>query len=116
MPPKKKQTPKARRLAKLKVRYDKEMAQYEIDVELWTKEFYEPIKEAFTAIRNERKLSTFDIESFIPTTDDIDDRTYAYEEHWKYLKAIEPDAAVILNVMELKGVPKPDAPRRPRKI
>ena len=113
MPPKKKRSPKARRTEKLIARYNKSMTSYEIDLKLWTEDFYEPIREAFRAVRNERQLSNFDVESFIPVTDDIDDRTYAYNKHWEYKKAIEPDPVVLLNVMKMAGLPKPLPPKRP---
>ena len=104
--------------AKRAKRYDKEMKIFSLLLSVWKAEFYEPIKEQLTAFRNEKilKLHIFDVESFIPLTDDIDDRTVAYKRHCEYLRAIAPEEEVVLKLLKKMGQPKPIAPERPHFI
>ena len=96
---------------KQRARYDKAMSVFSLDVEVWTTEFYGPIVEQLTALRNEKKLRLFDIESFIPLTEDVDDRVTAYENYNVYLKAIKPDETIVLKLLTKMGQPKPVKPK-----
>ena len=115
MPPKKKLMPKDRRKQKLRARYERQTKQYTIDLAVWN-EHFEPIKEAFSAVKNERVInkSTFDADSLAPAGDW--DTRAAMHRYLAYLNSIEPDEDIIAETLEAGGMKKPIEPVRPNKI